>query len=1602
MKKFLITACVLMTGLCGALGLAACGEEAHVHDWDKWVSDGNGGHFRVCKTDSSHMETGKCEDHFVYKTSAATCTEAGETTYGCVACGYTYTVTEQTPPLNHNYGDWTFDAEKKQHTRVCANDPTHVESVDCDFEETTVAATCETDGYTLHTCKDCGGSYRDNVQEKLTHKWGPWESVEGTGTHVRYCTNDRTHKQDGVCDYRLEETVEATCTENGYELYRCNDCKGEEKRNEKIAPGHNWSSWTFDSERHVHYHTCLNADCEENAREEFPCEGEGVETKPTCEGAGFTTYSCPVCYGVYTTYDEETQKALGHVYPAKYTPAENGSHYRECTRADCDHRELGSCDYDVVSTAADCTQFGTSTYTCRFCEYSYKSETSEKGPHKYGAWENVEGELYHHRLCDVCGDEDREACTYTPVTVNATCTAAGETTYVCNTCRDIDEARTTVIDQLDHDYPLDWTHIDDATGGVSRHYRVCRRPECSHREEADCDMEEVKGLPTCTTPADIFHICSGCHFTEDVGDVAKLEHKWSKWEHIEVFEDGKTVHYHVRRCEREECDAKTDGKAYSERQLCAFEQTTVNSTCLTAGTTTYTCSECRFDYTETTGRALGHDYGNWEPVGGGRHAKTCRRPECDGNNDSPRVIYGTCDFVRGQTVDPTCLTAGYTVWTCNECNRSEHREPQTALGHDFEDSDYYTNHNGTHYRVCSRDPNHRETVNCQYRDSVTDPTCETQGYTTQTCTLCDYSRRVNYQDALGHKWRLYSAMTVATDDHTHVAECERCLTHQTQNCSYNTRVVPATCTVPAKHIHTCTFCEHVYEHDEGSPLGHAWGSYVFDGETRTHDRTCTRSDCAVKEGSAPCQGAVVSVHEANCNSYGWNNYQCSVCKGEYIDDMGSEFGEHKWTPGWERTPTDESTHFKSCVACGEKRVEQCQFTDNSRPATCTAAGFIQKFCPYCTRTVARNERALGHDFGDSINPWQPDLENPGNHYRACTRADCGYREEKPCAMVDLSKAATCDSEGQTGRMCNTCGYAEGVKDLPKLQHQMSAITSAGDGTHFQYCLRMCGYQISDDCVLEGTDQAEATCTAPAGRDLRCAKCNYTIHEITQEALGHDWEIIGQANETTHSARCRRQNCGETVEGEHDFVNSNLCSVCKYDGLTYEFGDSTHSYYVVKDDAKIPKTKHLIIPELFNGLAVKKIRQFAFQNNDVIETVEIANSVEEIEMYAFGSCNILRSVTFTATAEGPKLHTIGRDAFSHCKKLATVDLPLTVKFIDTNAFYNCEALKSISLNEEVRIENDAFTQTGIYNDPANWDRANHALYLSKHLIRVYPDFSGVFTIDSGTVTVGAGAFKNCTQLTGVEIPASVTHFDSDAFLGCTSLKTVTYEGDTKQWLSLTFENDYASPLHYATDLSINGAHGAIDFIPSTVKAIPAGTFRETDITEITIPAGVTSIGAHAFENCKQLKTIVIPDTVTYIGEDAFLGCDLLIADSDNHDGNGGFYLGNHLISVKNDELPADGNYEVKSGTVTISPNAFRGCTGLKSVTIPQSVVWIGAHAFTDCSQLISAEFLGEPSSFFAYNVGGAGRWLDTSEINGAVAAYYLKGNYPNEWNRVKSK
>ncbi len=190
------------------------------------------------------------------------------------------------------------------------------------------------------------------------------------------------------------------------------------------------------------------------------------------------------------------------------------------------------------------------------------------------------------------------------------------------------------------------------------------------------------------------------------------------------------------------------------------------------------------------------------------------------------------------------------------------------------------------------------------------------------------------------------------------------------------------------------------------------------------------------------------------------------------------------------------------------------------------------------------------------------------------------------------------------------------------------------------------------------------------------------------------------------------------------------------------------------------------------------------------------------------------------------------------------------------------------------------------------------------------------------------------------------------------------------------------------------------IPNSVTSIGYHAFSGcSSLASASIPNSVTSIGYHAFQNCSSLTSVTIPGSLTTIERGVFYGCSNLsfvsIPSSVTSIGSEAFQGCSSLtsISIPNSvtSIGREAFYGCSSLTSVTIPNsmtsiemwAFSGISGLKSVVIPSSVTSIEYGAFSGCSSLISVTIPGSLTNIDKYAFSGC---VGLQEV-------YCNGNVP---------
>ena len=353
----------------------------------------------------------------------------------------------------------------------------------------------------------------------------------------------------------------------------------------------------------------------------------------------------------------------------------------------------------------------------------------------------------------------------------------------------------------------------------------------------------------------------------------------------------------------------------------------------------------------------------------------------------------------------------------------------------------------------------------------------------------------------------------------------------------------------------------------------------------------------------------------------------------------------------------------------------------------------------------------------------------------------------------------------------------------------------------------------------------------------------------------------------------------------------------------------NKYFVAEDGVIFSKKKDTLFlyPANKPGITytvpntVKRIGAHSFQSAQNITSFHFPDNVESIGADALRAMPKLTKVTF---GENSKVTHIGYYAFRACNNLREVTLPKSLGYLG-EIFYMCENLEVVNVPAGSNL----------------YEIAGNALKTNRKLKAF--NFKG----DCGLNKISNDVFANLALLESFNIPKSVTLIEANAFIGCTSLKTVTFDPDAE------------------------------------IEKIGEGAFADCGITSIKIPKNVEQIEREAFLKCEALHTINVTKTTTSISPEAFKYCSNLTAINVDKDNEVYSSIDGYLLSKSKKTLmifppgkASDKFTPLPPSITTIGDYAFYDCKKLENVTIPNKVDSIGIRAFGLCENLNTITFL----------------------------------------------
>ena len=409
-----------------------------------------------------------------------------------------------------------------------------------------------------------------------------------------------------------------------------------------------------------------------------------------------------------------------------------------------------------------------------------------------------------------------------------------------------------------------------------------------------------------------------------------------------------------------------------------------------------------------------------------------------------------------------------------------------------------------------------------------------------------------------------------------------------------------------------------------------------------------------------------------------------------------------------------------------------------------------------------------------------------------------------------------------------------------------------------------------------------------------------------------------------------------------------------------------------------------------------IEEFAYKNGSNLKKITV--SAENKKYYSINNCLIDREtktiVSGCNTSIIPmdeSITSIGIGAFAGCKYLTNVAIPASVTEIGEDAFNGCSALEKIV----VETENERYCSIG------------NCLIEKSTKTLIQGCKNSVIPNDGSVTNIGHNAFSNCTTLTSIAIPDCVTSIARSAFSECYGLTSIiigsgvtdvkfSYCRGLEEIIVATGNEKYYSSGNCLIDKStktlVQGCNKSIIPSDGSVTSIGESAFSGSGLTSITIPNSITNIGKFAFYKCSNLISATIPASVTDIGYAAFADCyameELIIAeDNENYCNKGNCLIDKTTKTLiqgfNNSFIPNDGsvtriaaeafnscdftNMTIPNGVTRIEggiAGAFIDCKNLISITIPNSITYIGCNGFGECNSLIKIDFSGTKAEWKA--------------------------------------
>ena len=379
----------------------------------------------------------------------------------------------------------------------------------------------------------------------------------------------------------------------------------------------------------------------------------------------------------------------------------------------------------------------------------------------------------------------------------------------------------------------------------------------------------------------------------------------------------------------------------------------------------------------------------------------------------------------------------------------------------------------------------------------------------------------------------------------------------------------------------------------------------------------------------------------------------------------------------------------------------------------------------------------------------------------------------------------------------------------------------------------------------------------------------------------------------------------------------------------------------------------------------KIGAYAFRNNSSLELITLPDSMTTLEEGVFYGCNSLTEVRMNC-----------------------------LQHIGDQAFYNCTSLRTLS----------GFAQRAAGNELSQLESlGNQAFYGCRNLVSI--------SMGENMTEIGEECFENCVSLRSVEMNGTVPGISRYCFYGCRSLTDITFSEQQKAALKLIGVEAFGGceqlknmDLRDLTQLTLMGERtfgGCSNLItvkfPESLTEVPDYCFENCEKLSILQlnSIAVTTLGTNVFgETVPDKLNITVPEDVM---EDYRSELEKTL-DSQYESG----LTEQMLDKITNTEIIdgilyeivpegkilkkgysyIEGSREIEEDTIEIEDEAFKDCTGLTGIVVPNpATVKIGNRCFQGCTGLKSVQILGDVPEW------GEETFMDCTAITSVVLGSY---------------